>query len=87
MLSADNSALVAGGAATPAGSAVTVRIVRAVMLGGRCIGPGIEVAVDRHMAAQLVTSGKAERVAAPAQPAPETKPAAKPAKEKPRAQQ
>lgn len=94
MLSADNSALVAGAVPAAPATTVTVRILRAVMVDGCCVDVGREVTVDKYLAAQLLTSGKAERVPAPAAatalpaaPTPETKPAAKAVKEKTRAQQ
>jgi hypothetical protein len=49
------------------------------------VEPGAQIAVDKWFAAELVSAGKAERIAAPA--ATDPKPAAKAAKEKPRAQQ
>lgn len=87
MLSADTNALVAGSPQAPAaaGTAVALRIVRAVMVAGQRVEPGAQIAVDKWFAAELVSAGKAERVAAPA--VPDTKPAAKAAERKTRAQQ
>jgi hypothetical protein len=87
MVSAETSALVAGAIRAPAAAAptVTVRVLRGVMVGGLRIEPGAEIPVERWLAAELVTAGKAERIAAPA--APEPKPAAKPAERKTRAEQ
>lgn len=95
MLSAETSALVAGGMRAPAAAQPTpvmVRVLRPVMVGGQRIEPGTDLAVDHWFAADLVTAGKAERVPAPpaaAAPAPIPPPAAPKvaAKEKPRAQQ
>lgn len=80
MLSAENSALVAGASVAPATQAagVRVRILRAVMVDGYCVDAGREITVDKYFAAQLVSANKAERLP----PAPEPKPAAKAAKEK-----
>jgi hypothetical protein len=87
MLSADTSALVAGSPQAPAaaGTAVTLRVLRGVMVAGQRVEPGAQIAVDKWFAAELVSAGKAERVAAPA--ATEPKPAAKAAERKTRAQQ
>ena len=90
MLSAETSALVAGGMRAPATATapqVTVRVLRAVMVGGKRIDPGTELAVDRWFAAELLSAGKAERLADAAPHPPELKPAAKAAKEKHRAEQ
>lgn len=82
MLSAETSALVAGGMRAPAtASPVQVRVVRAVMWAGQRAEPGTVLSVDRWQAAELVTAGKAERVPAPAAAA-QPKQAAKPQKEK-----
>lgn len=86
MISAETSALVAGGMRAPAAAAVpavTLRLLRGVMVGGRRIEPGAEIAVDKWFAAELVTAGKAERIA----DRPPTPEPAKPKKEATRAQQ
>jgi hypothetical protein len=93
MLSAETSALVAGGMRAPAtaqNKPVAVRVLRPVMVAGQRIEPGAELVVEHWFAADLVTAGKAERVTAPAAVAPTPIPpptASKAAKEKPRAQQ
>lgn len=86
MISAETSALVAGGLRAPASQSpapVAVRVLRAVMLDGQRVEPGTELDVDRWLAAELITAGKAERVTPTA---PAAAPAPKP-KEKQRAQQ
>jgi len=90
MLSAETSALVAGGGIrppAPAAPRIALRVVRAVMWGGQRVEVGGEITADRYEAAELVTAGKAERIAAAPSAAAPTQPAAKPPKEKPRAQQ
>lgn len=92
MISAETSALVAGAQAPAARSPapVTVRLLRAVMVDGQRIEPATDLTVDRWMAADLITAGKAERVATPTLPPspPDSAAVAKPpAKEKSRAQQ
>lgn len=87
MISAETSALVAGGMRAPAtapAQPVALRVLRAYMVAGQCIAAGTELRVDRWLAAELISAGKAERIDAPAS---DTTPAAKAAKEKPRAQQ
>lgn len=91
MLSAETSALVSGGMRAPAVAAappVAVRVLRPFMWGGQRVEVDAEISVDRWQAAELVTAGKALRIA-PAAAAPTPTPAATkpPAKEKPRAQQ
>ena len=86
MISAETSALVAGGMRAPAtapAKPVAVRVLRAYMVAGKCINVGTELAIDRSFAASLISAGKVERIDTPA---PEQT-AAKAAKEKPRAQQ
>jgi hypothetical protein len=89
MLSAESSALVAGGMRAPAPrppQLANVRITRAVMLAGAPVAVGTELALERWFAAELISAGKAEPVApAPSQTQPP--PAAKAAKEKSRAEQ
>lgn len=78
MLSAaSSSGLVAGGARAPAApaSAVTVCVLRSVMVAGARVEVGAEIAVTPHLAADLVASGKAERVSAAAPPHQDTAPA------------
>jgi hypothetical protein len=91
MLSAETSALVAGGMRAPATAAdlpVTVRVVRPVMWGGSRQEIGTEISVHRWQAADLITAGKAERIAPQAAAAtPPPAPAPKAAKEKSRAEQ
>jgi hypothetical protein len=79
MLSAETSALVAGGMRAPATqqpARVTVRVVRAVMWGGQRIEPGQTLTVLPWQAAELVTAGKAERAAPAAPPTPSDNPQA-----------
>ena len=86
MVSAETSALVAGALRAPAAAAapaVTLRVLRGVMVAGKRIEPGAEITADKWFAAELVTAGKAERIAALS--AQEPTPAAKAAKEKTRA--
>jgi hypothetical protein len=73
VLTAETSALVAGGMRAPAAqqpSWVTVRVVRAVMWGGQRVEPGESLTVLPWQAAELVTAGKAERAAPVAPPVP-----------------
>lgn len=86
MLSAETSALVAGGMRAPATAPapVALRVLRAVMVAGARVEPGSEISVERWFAAELITAGKAEKIE-PAATVPT--PAAKAAKEKTRAQQ
>lgn len=79
MISAETSALVAGGMRPPASrppAPVSVRIVRAVMLGGKRVEPGTVLDLPPATVAELLSAGKAERAAAAA-PAASLKPAAK----------
>ena len=93
MLSAETSALVAGGmrAQPPAASPpVLLRVVRPVMVGGLRVEPGQTLSVDKWFAAELITAGKAERIApSAAAPPPPKPPAASPPnrKEKPHVEQ
>ena len=84
MISAETSALVAGGLRAPAAARpVTLRVLRGVVIAGARVEPGAEIAVDKWFAAELVTAGKAERIA----DRPATPESAKPKKEATRAQQ
>jgi hypothetical protein len=86
VISAETSALVAGGMRAPAAAPakpVAVRVLRAYMVAGKCIDVGTELAIGRAFAAELVSAGKVERI----DPAVLEQTAAKAAKEKPRAQQ
>lgn len=77
MISAETSALVAGGMRPPASKPpadVAVRIVRGVMLDGKRVEPETELELPPARAAELVSAGKAVRLAALA---PTDKPAAK----------
>lgn len=79
MVSAETSALVAGGMRAPAGkppAPIAVRIVRGVMLGGQRVEPGAELDLPPVVAAELVSAGKATRIT-PAAPAGNAKTAAK----------
>jgi hypothetical protein len=93
MLSTANNALVAGGMRAPAAAPAApllLRVVRAVMVGGVRAEPGQTLAVDRWLAAELVSAGKAERIApSAAAPPPPKPPAASPPnrKEKPHVEQ
>jgi hypothetical protein len=85
MLSTANNALVAGGMRAPAAAPAApllLRVVRAVMVGGVRAEPGQTLAVDRWLAAELVSAGKAERIAPAPAAIPEAPPAAKPQKDK-----
>lgn len=63
-ISAQTSALVAGGMRAPATNAappVAVRILRGVLLGGARTEPGTVLQLDPLLAAQLINAGKARR--------------------------
>lgn len=79
MISAETSALVAGGMRPPASKPpahVAVRIERGVMLGGQRVEPGAVLDLQPALAAELISAGKATRIATAA-PAGAAKPAAK----------
>ena len=71
MISAETSALVAGGNRAPAAPAkpVMVRVLRAFMADGQRVEVGAEVPVAAAFAAELVAAGKAERAPERAAPA------------------
>ena len=78
MLSAKESPLVAG-AAQPGGSRgqAWVRVLRAFTLGGVVIDVGTERQIDTIFAAEMVSAGKVERIAAPPPPKPAPEKSAK----------
>ena len=89
MLSAETSALVAGAMRAPAAAAprVAVRVLRPFMWAGKRVEPGAVLEVERHLASELVNANKAERAVLPPPAASTSTTAAKPAKEKTRAEQ
>lgn len=64
MLTAKNSALVAGGA-TSVAKTIVVRILRPFLMRGERIEIGKTLEVARALGAELISAGKAERVAEP----------------------
>lgn len=87
MLTAKNSPLVAGAAAPASSRALAwLRVLRPFLYGGQVIDRGVVRQFDSVFAAELVTGGKAERVAAPAAPADPPTPAPAKGKKEPHAQ-